>query len=202
MGPRLFLGERRRSRAGPPHQGSRASDRPQGADRPAAAPRHQPARPRPLHRHPRASPRRDSRRISGGDHAASVPRRLQLRLSDQGEPAATGRRGGPQFRQAVSIRPGGGLEAGAAGRHGPGRQRHADHLQRIQGRRIHRDGDAGPEDRPQHHPRRREIHGAGADSRGGREDRRPAADRHARQAGRHAAAAAGSRRADSAPSSA
>ena len=46
-----------------------------------------------------------------------------------------------------------GLEAGsqarAAGRDGAGRQRDADHLQRLQGRRVHRDGDAGPEDRPQ-----------------------------------------------------
>ena len=29
-----------------------------------------------------------------------------------------------------------------------GLERHADHLQRLQGRRVHRDGDAGPEDRP------------------------------------------------------
>ena len=60
----------------------------------------------------------------------------------------------------------------------------ADHLQRLQGRRVHRDGDAGPQDRPQHHPGRREIHRAGADPRSRREARRPAADRHARQAGR------------------
>ena len=71
-----------------------------------------------------------------------------------------------RLRQAVQLRPRGRLEAGAAGRDGDGRQRHADHLQRLQGRRVHRDGDARPEDRAQHHPGRREVHRAGADPRG------------------------------------
>ena len=39
----------------------------------------------------------------------------------------------------------------------------ADHLQRLQGRRIHRDGDAGQEDRPQHHPGGRKVHRARPD---------------------------------------
>ena len=43
-----------------------------------------------------------------------------------------------------------------------GAQRHAHHLQRLQGRRVHRDGDAGPEDRAERHPRRREVHRARA----------------------------------------
>ena len=72
---------------------------------------------------------------------------LHLRLPDQGEPAAPGRRGSAGVRPAVRLRPRGRLEAGAAGRGGARRQRHADHLQRLQGRRVHRDGDAGPEDR-------------------------------------------------------
>ena len=63
-------------------------------------------------------------------------------------------------------------------------QRHADHLQRVQGCRVHRDGDAGPEDRAHDHPGRREIHRARADPRVRGEGGRPADDRHAREAGR------------------
>ena len=89
----------------------------------------------------------------GGHRAAPVQRPLLLRLPDQGEPAAAGRRGSAQLRRAVPVRPRGRLQAGAARRHRDGGQRHADHLQRLQGRRVHRDGDAGPEDGPQHHSR-------------------------------------------------
>ena len=38
--------------------------------------------------------------------------------------------------------------------------RHADHLQRLQRRRVHRDGDAGPENGPAGHSGRRKIHRA------------------------------------------
>src|ERR687887_171314 len=62
------------------------------------------------------------------DPAASVPGELLLRLSNQGQPAATGRRGGAQLRSAVSLRPRGGLQAGTARRHRHRRQRDADHL--------------------------------------------------------------------------
>ena len=78
---------------------------------------------------------------------------LLLRLSDQGEPAAAGGRRGGRVRQAVQVRPGMRQQAGAAGRRGDGRQRHADHLQRLQGCRVHRNGDAGPKDRPAHYSR-------------------------------------------------
>ena len=50
---------------------------------------------------------------------------------DQGQPAAAGGRGSLRVRPSVPIRPGGRLEAGAAGRAGHRRQRHADHLQRL-----------------------------------------------------------------------
>ena len=79
------------------------------------------------------------------------------------------------YGTAVRLRPGSRQQAGAAGRRGDDRRRHADHLQRLQGRRVHRDGDAGPEDRPQRHSRRREIHRAGADPQIRREGRRAAA---------------------------
>ena len=79
--------------------------------------------------------------------AARIRRQLHLRLSDQGEPAAPGGRRGAEFRQAVQVRPRGRFEARAHRGGRDCRQRDADHLQRIQGRRVHRDGDAGPEDR-------------------------------------------------------
>ena len=141
-------------------------------------------------------------RVPVGDRAAPVRRQLLLRLSDQGQPAAAGRRGSARLRPAVRLRPRGRVEARAAGRRRDDDQRHADHLQRLQGRRVHRDGDAGPQDGPPHHPGRREIHRARADPRVRAQGRRAAAHRHAREAGRRAAAAAGSRRAATARSSA
>ena len=87
--------------------------------------------------------------------------RLLLRLPDQGQPAAAGGGRGAGVRPAVQLRPGSRLETGTAGGDGAGRQRHADHLQRLQGRRVHRDGDAGAEDGPQDHPGGREVHRAG-----------------------------------------
>ena len=115
--------------------------------------------------------------------AAQLQRQIRLRLPDQGEPAASGRRRSPEVRAALFVRARGRLEAGAAGGRGHRRQRHADHLQRLQGRRVHRDGDAGPEDRAAHHSGGREIHRAGADPRDRRAGRRAADDRHAREAG-------------------
>ena len=50
----------------------------------------------------------------------------------------------------------------------------ADHLQRLQGRRVHQDGHAGPQDRQEHHPGRREVHRAGADRQVRRGAGRPA----------------------------
>ena len=52
-----------------------------------------------------------------------------------------------EFGKPLPLRPGSRLQTRADGRDGAGRQRHPDHLQRLQGRRIHRDGHAGPEDR-------------------------------------------------------
>ena len=52
------------------------------------------------------------------------------------------------FGKPLQLRPGGRLQAGAARRAGPDqRRRHADHLQRLQGRRVHQDDRAGPQDR-------------------------------------------------------
>ena len=68
-----------------------------------------------------------------------------------------------EYGRPVQVRPGSRLEARAAGRAGHRRQRDADHLQRLQGRRVHRDGDAGQEDRPPDHPGGREVHRARPD---------------------------------------
>ena len=88
-----------------------------------------------------------------------------------------------EYGRPVQFRPGSRLEAGAAGGAGHRRQRHADHLQRLQGRRVHRDGDAGQEDRPADHSGGREIHRAGPDPETFRARRRAAGDRAAHQAG-------------------
>ena len=113
-----------------------------------------------------------------------LPGRLQLRVSHQGQPAAAGRRGGARLRPAVQVRPRSRLQARAArgGRHR--RQRHAHHLQRVQGRRVHRNGDAGAQDRPQHHSGGREVHRARSHSGSRRKARRTAADWGAGQARR------------------
>ena len=70
----------------------------------SAVARHRPADPDPLRRHPQAPAGRDPRRLPAGDEGASIQGQLLLRLSDQGQPAAAGRRGGAELRPAVSLR--------------------------------------------------------------------------------------------------
>ena len=153
-----------RARAGPSRQGPRAVDRPEGAGRPAAAARHRPADPDPLRRHPQASAgARSTRRLPSAiaehDYQGSYCCVYPIKVNQQRQVVEEVLR----FGKPYQLRPGGGQQAGTAGRGGHDRQRHADHLQRLQGRRVHRDGDAGPEDRPQDHSGRREVHRAGAD---------------------------------------
>ena len=108
---------------------------------------------------------------------------LSRRLPDQGQPGALRGRGAARSRAPLPLRPRGGLQAGAAGgaRHA-GRRGRADHLQRLQGRGVHRDRAARLEARPQGHPGRREVHRATAHRRGRRAHRDRAGDRHARPA--------------------
>ena len=177
--------------------------RPQGAGRSAAGPRHPAADPAPLHRHPPPPRRRDPRRLPDRHQRVRLPGRLLLRLPDQGQPAAARRRGDPRLRQAVPLRPGSRLQAGAAGRAGPDqRPGHADHLQRLQGRRVHQDDHAGPQDRQADHPRGREVHRAGSDRPLRRGAERPAGASASASSWRRAAPAAGSTAPASAPSSA
>ncbi len=183
MGEGLFLHFAVRTRARPSHQGPGQGDRPQAADRPFTAERHRPAGADPVQGHPSPPGRRHPQRLQIGHRSAWLRWPLHLRLPDQGEPAEAGGRGSARFRTRVRLWPGSGIEAGAAGGRGAGLQRHADHLQRLQGRRVHRDGDAGPEDRPHGHPGGREIHRARADPEVRRARRRPPADRDAGQAG-------------------
>ena len=114
--------------------------------------------------------------------AARVSGPLHLRVPDQGEPAAAGRGRGAAVRPPVQLRPRGGLEARAAGGRRGQQQRDADHLQRVQGCRVHRDGDGGPEDRAAHHSGRREVHRARPDPRIRGKGRRAAANRLPREA--------------------
>ena len=114
---------------------------------------------------------------------ARLQGRLMLRLPDQGEPAAAGGGRSLPVRPAVSVRPRSRVEAGAAGGAGHRRQRNAHHLQRLQGRRVHRDGDAGQEDRPADHSGSRKVHGAGSDPEAFPARRGAAGHRAPRQAG-------------------
>ena len=91
---------------------------------------------------------RDPPRVCQRHQGIRLQGRLLVRLSDQGEPAAAGGRGDRPLRHAVRLWSGSGQQAGAAGGRRHDRRRRADHLQRVQGQRIPRDGHAGPEDGP------------------------------------------------------
>ena len=60
-----------------------------------------------------------------------------LRVPDQGKPTAAGRGRGAAIWPAISIWAGSGQQAGADGGGRNGDERHADHLQRFQGRGVH-----------------------------------------------------------------
>ncbi len=70
---------------------------------------------------------------------------LHRGVSDQGQSAAPGGRGGIPLRQGVRLRPGGRLQARAAGCHGDDRglAGAADHLQWFQGLQLHRGRNPG-----------------------------------------------------------
>ena len=105
------------------------------------APRHRPAAAHPLLGHPpgtASSQLNEAFRqaIAEYGYKGELPRRLP----DQGEPAPLRGGGDRRVRQPVPLRPRGGLEARAARRDGAaGRRGRADHLQRLQGRGVHRD---------------------------------------------------------------
>ncbi len=112
-----------------------------------------------------------------------LPGQLPDLLPDQGQPAAPGGRGHRQVRQALQYRPRGRLQARAGGRHLLcHRQRPADHLQRLQGHRVHRDGAVRHQDRLRHHHRRRKTVRTGEDHRTGQKDRHHPEARHPGQA--------------------
>ena len=118
-----------------------------------------------LLRHPRASPEAPARRLRAGHRRERLPEPLRRGVPDQGEPAAPGGRRGVSLRQAVRLRPGGRLQARAAGRDGDDRGLAGPphRLQRLQGRQLHRSGDPRHQARPHHHPGGREFRRAGAD---------------------------------------
>ena len=136
----------------------RAGDRSQGAGRRGARARHRPAAADPLL----------------GDHKARV---VELNEAFARAIAEYGYKGVYRgvypikvnqhryvveqivdVRPALPLRPRGRLQARAARGHGDARGRgSADHLQRLQGRGVHRDRAARHEARPQRHPRGREA---------------------------------------------
>ena len=128
LGKGLLLGFPDGPRPRPPDEGPGALHRPEAARRSPDAPRDPSPGADPVPRHPPAPRRRHPQRLQVGDHPAPVRGPLRLRLPDQGQPAAAGRRGSARFRPGVRVRPRGGLEAGAARRCGAGLQRHPDHL--------------------------------------------------------------------------
>ena len=148
------------------------------------AARHRPAAADPLLRRAQEPHRRAERGLPPRHRRVRLQGRVQGRLPDQGQPAPLRRRGDRPVRAAVPLRPRGRLEAGAAGGHGHARRRRgADHLQRLQGRGVHRDRAHGVEARAHGAHRRREVLRAAAHRRDREEDGRAAAHRHPRQAG-------------------
>ena len=127
-------------------------------DRRARRARHPAADPAPLQRHPARAHRAAVRRVQRRDQRVRLQRPVPRRVPDQGQPEPHRRRGDHRVRPAVPLRPRGRQQARAPRDHGdpPGR-RGADHLQRLQGRGVHRDRAARVEDGQDGHPRRREA---------------------------------------------
>ena len=143
--------------------------------------RHPAAAPAPLLRHPALAHRAVVQRVQRRDPRVRLRRPVPRRLPDQGQPAPHRRRGDRRVRPAVPLRARGRQQAGAARDHGapPGR-RGADHLQRLQGRGVHRDRAARAEAGQDGHPRRREAERARPD---------PPRSRRASASGRRSASA-------------
>ena len=167
-----------------PGPAARARDRPVRGRAGTEGARSDDAGGRALLRHPRPPPAAPARRVRAGDRRERIPQPLCGGVPDQGEPAATGRRGGVPLRQGVRLRPRGGQQARTAGRDGDERGfvRPPDRLQRLQGRQLHRGGDPRHQARPHDHSRGRELLRARPDPQAREEVRRAAAHRRARQA--------------------
>ena len=181
---------------------ARAIDLKELVDR-LAAPRHRPADPDPLHRHPQAPPRRDPRRLpdrpsrstsTRAATAASIPikvnqqRQVVEEVLDFGKPYDFGLEAGskPELLAVVAL----------TDNDTPiicNGFKDAEFIEMAM---------LAQQDRPQHHPGRREVHRAGADPRS--TPRSSASGRRSACASSwpRAAAAAGSRRAATARSSA
>ena len=177
-----------------PHQrrGARRSH-PLGAGRPVRGPLRphaRPAAPRARHaaadallRHP-PQPRAGAVRLLRQRHPrVRLPRTLPRRLPDQGQPAAPGGRGAGALRPALRPGPRGRLQARAAGGARAARQPgRAPRAQRLQGRRVHRDGAARAEAGALPDRGHRPLPRAGPAAAGRAAAGHPAAHRRARQA--------------------
>jgi arginine decarboxylase len=140
------------------HRSARPGRRPDQAQDQAADPA-------AVHGHPGGAHRIHQPRLQERDQRQRVPGPVPDLLPDQGQPAAPGGRGHRPLRQAYNI----GLEVGSKPELWPPSPlpptRSADHLQRLQGHRVHRDRLVRHQDRLQHHHRRREAVRTGEDHR-------------------------------------
>ncbi len=154
LGQGLLLDQRRRATssirpsmdAGPRNRSVRGRPGTQGA-RPAHAGGH------PLLRHPRPPPAPPRGRVRHRHCGKRLPEPLRRGVSDQGQPAAPGGRGGLPLRQGIRLRARGRLQARAARGHVHHRGCARPHrgLQRLQGRQLHRGGHHRHQARPHHH---------------------------------------------------
>ena len=148
-----------------PEHGAGPRDRPVrgGAGAQGARPAHPGGH--PLLGHPRAPPAPPRRGVRHGHRRRTTTEPLRRGLPDQGQPAAPGGRGGVPLRQGIRLRPGGRLQARAAGGHGDDRGCSGPHghLQRLQGRQLHRGGHPRGQARPHHHPGGGELRGDSCD---------------------------------------
>jgi len=183
LGRALLPRQPARSRRGHTEPRTRQDHQPVRADT-----RFESARPRataldPFPGHRWSSHQADQRSVPKSDRGVRVRRRLPRRLPGQGQPAAPPRGRGGRERAAMELRARSGLETGAidhARRHARGRR--IDHLQRLQGLQLHRDGALGTALRQDRYRSARASGRARHRAASFREGRHSTAARRARQA--------------------
>ncbi len=143
-----------------PTKDASARHRPPRAGRKIRTARNFAPHPHPFRRNSETSARRTPSVVSELHCRARLQGQLLLRVSDQSQPAAPSGRRSLQVRAPLPFRPGSRLQARVARGARHRRQRDPHHLQRLQGRRVHRNGDARPKNRPPDHSGRREVHRA------------------------------------------
>ncbi len=125
-----------------------------------------------------------ARGLQERDHGVRLQSRVSRRLPHQGQPAPLRGRGDRAVRPALPLRPGGWLQARAAGGDGHPRRRGSAHrVQWVQGRGVHRDRAHVLQARAQGAHRGGEVLRAGPHRVHGEEDRGQAPHRHPGETG-------------------